>query len=58
MLEENINLASLGGLLKQVMTEIIVEGGNSVDRSQRKLGYDTVVRKRFKIKNKRLVGWV
>lgn len=50
--EENDDLASLGGVLKYMMTEVIPEYCNSQTRWIRKYGIDAIARERFKVKNK------
>mmetsp|Transcript_15515 Transcript_15515/g.33645 ORF Transcript_15515/g.33645 Transcript_15515/m.33645 type:complete len:647 (+) Transcript_15515:37-1977(+) len=52
--EEDDNLASLGGVLKYLMTEVIPEYDNAKNRWQRKYNIDTILRQRFKVKNKPL----
>lgn len=48
--EENNDLASLGGVLKYLMTEILGESWQDQTRQTRKYGIDSVATRRYKIK--------
>jgi hypothetical protein len=48
---EDDDVADLGGVLKYIITEIIVESQGNPDRSTRKYGINSITKHRFKLRN-------